>query len=145
MELSKVEQLLDAYFEGQTSEQEERELQAYFLNENIPDHLEIYRHMFSYFAQSKNEHSEEKSLVVKKPRRLHKWYGIAAMLVVMFGIGYFIDQNTMSDKKQQEALQAYWQTKEALNYISAKFNQSSENLSYISEFSDSAEKVFKVN
>lgn len=150
MDLQKVNQLLDAYFEGKTSVKEEKWLQNYFLNNTVPAHLEIYRDMFSYFASQKKEKLSTEMPVNNpdsyrgKPNR-KKWYGIAAILVVVLGVTYFIEQNvnTLSPQEQQEAQMAYEKTKEALNYISIHFNESTASLSHIDEFSDTTNKIFK--
>lgn len=42
----KIEELIDRYFEGQTSCEEERELRSFFTKENVPEHLQVYRPLF---------------------------------------------------------------------------------------------------
>ena len=39
----KIEELIDRYFEGQTSCEEERELRSFFTQENVPESLQVYR------------------------------------------------------------------------------------------------------
>jgi hypothetical protein len=36
----RIEELLERYWEGETSRQEEQELQAYFSREDLPEHLD---------------------------------------------------------------------------------------------------------
>ena len=43
----KIEELIDRYFEGQTSCDEERELRRFFTQENIPESLQVYRPLFA--------------------------------------------------------------------------------------------------
>ena len=42
----KIEELIDRYFEGQTSCEEERELRSFFTQENVPESLQVYRPLF---------------------------------------------------------------------------------------------------
>jgi hypothetical protein len=51
-----IEELLDRYFEGQTSLAEESALRDYFASaESIPPHLEYARAMFGYFHEAAEE------------------------------------------------------------------------------------------
>ncbi len=44
-----MEYLIGKFFEGKTSNDEEKELWLYFSGNNIPDHLEQYREFFLYY------------------------------------------------------------------------------------------------
>lgn len=46
-----IDELLNRYFEGETSAAEERELRHYFATAELPDHLKAYRPMFAYFDE----------------------------------------------------------------------------------------------
>ena len=48
-EYKSIEDLLDRFFEGQTSNEEERVLYEFFARPDIPAHLERYREVFGYF------------------------------------------------------------------------------------------------
>ena len=48
-EYKSIEDLLDRFFEGQTSNEEERVLYKFFARPDIPAHLERYREVFGYF------------------------------------------------------------------------------------------------
>ena len=37
-----IDELLNRYFEGETSSEEERELRAFFTSGNVPDRLAVY-------------------------------------------------------------------------------------------------------
>ena len=59
----KIDELLDKYFEGETSCEEERELRRFFTEEEVPEHLQTYRPLFAYLnreATSMAEPTEEK-------------------------------------------------------------------------------------
>ena len=38
----KIDELLDKYFEGETSCEEERELRRFFTEKEVPEHLQTY-------------------------------------------------------------------------------------------------------
>lgn len=46
-----IEEVLNRYFEGETSAEEERELRRFFAGENVPAHLSAYRPLFAYFDE----------------------------------------------------------------------------------------------
>ena len=43
----KIDELLDKYFEGETSCEEERELRRFFTEGEVPEHLQTYRPLFA--------------------------------------------------------------------------------------------------
>lgn len=45
-----IEHLIEKFFEGKTSNGEEKELWLYFSSENIPDHLKRHREFFLYYG-----------------------------------------------------------------------------------------------
>ena len=61
----KIEELIDRYFEGQTSCDEERELRRFFTQENIPESLQVYRPLFACLDQEAKAFQKE-SIPAKK-------------------------------------------------------------------------------
>lgn len=72
MNTEKIEQLLDKYFEGQTSLEEEEILRDYFRNQNIPRHLQIYREQFGYFSELSELKPDDNVNVFEKIEREEK-------------------------------------------------------------------------
>ena len=67
----KIDELLDKYFEGETSCEEERELRRFFTEEEVPEHLQTYRPLFAYLnreATSMAEPTEEKSATTESAK-----------------------------------------------------------------------------
>ncbi|NIJ55047.1 HEAT repeat domain-containing protein [Dyadobacter arcticus] len=50
-----IEKLLEKYYEGETTVEEEKELKRYFQNEDIPAHLKSHTAQFGYFVEARNE------------------------------------------------------------------------------------------
>lgn len=66
MNTEKIKQLLDKYFEGESSLEEEQLLRNYFQNREVPDHLKSYRDQFGYTSEfSKTEPGKELNLLGK--------------------------------------------------------------------------------
>ncbi|KAA0992497.1 HEAT repeat domain-containing protein [Dyadobacter aurulentus] len=51
-----IEKLLEKYYEGETSIEEEKELKRFFSEENVPDHLASHAAQFGYFTDARNEY-----------------------------------------------------------------------------------------
>ena len=69
----KIDELLDKYFEGETSCEEERELRRFFTEEEVPEHLQTYRPLFAYLnreATSMAEPTEEKSATTESAKEV---------------------------------------------------------------------------
>ncbi len=89
-----IDDLLNKYFEGETSAEEERRLRAFFASANVPPRLAIYKPMFAYFDEeiSKKHKKERKSEGREKGKRyvlrrsLYLVSGIAAAILLFIGI-----------------------------------------------------------
>ena len=152
MELNRIEQLLEKYFEGNSNEEEELTLVNYFSQENIAKHLVQYRGLFDYFAEAK-QIKYEKEFMLKsaiKPRKNKALLlSVAATLVVGIGVTAFMftnyqpttynDLGTFSDPKI--ALQ---ETQKALSLLSKHVNTGYESVQYIEEYEITKNKIFYV-
>jgi hypothetical protein len=79
-----IENLIKKFFEGKTSNGEEKELSLYFSGENIPDHLKQHKGFFLYYGNGFMREVEEiKRPLVKNTlkRRWVKIRTIAALTV----------------------------------------------------------------
>jgi hypothetical protein len=102
MENKKIEELIDRFFEGLTSNEEEKALYAFFAQENIPEYLQEYKPVFAYFekgiqAENQIDFTPEVSSEPKK-KRIWIWTSVAASLLLVIGLRIFHpDNNTPSD------------------------------------------------
>ena len=46
-----IEELLERYFEGETSAAEEKQIRAFFASGEVPEHLAVYAPLFAYFDE----------------------------------------------------------------------------------------------
>lgn len=53
-----IEELLERYFEGETSAAEERQIRAFFASEEVPEHLAAYKPLFAYFDEEIGREAE---------------------------------------------------------------------------------------
>ncbi len=147
MESSKIEILLEKYFEGQTNSSEENELRNYFSSPNVLPHLEQYKPLFGYFAVAKQE--EFKPNIQLQSKRLRvTWLSIAASVVVLLGIGTYVYFNTYANQNQDLGTYndpeiAFKETQKALALLSNQVNIGIESVRYVEEYQHSKNLIFK--
>jgi hypothetical protein len=149
MALDRIENLIDKYFEGETSIAEENELKVYFSSTDVAQHLKQYQTIFGYFSQAKEQQfTQEIPLQIKK-RNVVLWLSIAASVVVMLGVGtmmYFIndkEEQFVACTPEDNPELALQQTEKALALVSEHLNTGIESVSYINEYEQSKNRIFK--
>ncbi|SEJ64690.1 HEAT repeat-containing protein [Dyadobacter sp. SG02] len=117
-----IEKLLEKYYDGETSLEEERALKQFFQSSDVPEHLQSHAAQFGYFANARKEQpslsfNHELALMLDPPkqgpvRRLGTWLlRIAAgftLLIVGFGAGWLFQA-----KSENGAAMAVFEGKDA--------------------------------
>lgn len=102
--MENIQQLLNKYFEGETSSAEEKELRQFFASAEVPEHLMMYKPLFAYFDEEilKEEASSEgidkqlgeiiipsvEKKVIPQHRIILRWVsGVAAAVLLLLGVG----------------------------------------------------------
>ncbi|WP_353718509.1 HEAT repeat domain-containing protein [Dyadobacter sp. 676] len=103
-----IERLLEKYYDGETSLEEERALKQFFQSGDVPEHLQSYAAQFGYFVHARKEQpsltfNHELALMLDPPkqgpvRRLGTWLlriaaGLA-LLVIGFGAGWVLQSKS---------------------------------------------------
>lgn len=90
-EYKHIEELLERFFDGQTTNTEEKELYVFFGNDEVPEHLVPYKPVFGYFESGLAEEvnaSEVKPASVKPLSSRRKYItiitGMAAAILLFF-------------------------------------------------------------
>lgn len=101
--MMKIDELLNRYFEGETSCEEERELRRYFTEGDVREDLAVYRPLFACIDEEAKAHrraqeaeADTKAAVTdvhpgsngrRRTVRLYRlWGGIAAGVLLLIGI-----------------------------------------------------------
>lgn len=148
MESHKIETLLEKYFEGETTIAQETQLQEYFSSPDVAQHLEQYRPMFGYFSKAREQQFEQTLPLQPRKRKAVAWLSVAASVVVLLGVGTFA-YNNMQDSSSDELGTyddpeiAFRETQKALDMLAGHVNTGVESVSYINEYEDSKNLVFK--
>lgn len=151
MEQSKIEFILEKYFEGETNIAEENELRTYFSSTDVAQHLQQYQPLFKYYNAEKEQKIELKSplnLISQTKNRKLKWLSIAASIVVLIGAGTFTFFNYNNSQQQDlgsydSPEEAFAATQKALNLLSENVNVGVISVQHIQEFENSKNLIFK--
>ncbi len=151
MNTREIEILLDKYFEGETSLDEERRLKTFFSSKDVPEHLLKHRQIFSYFNESGTETMKNFTPVISldpKPSRFYYISGIAASILLLIGL-FFTFRHDVFNKKmntpdtQQEM--AFNQAREALLMVSVGLNTGLDQMQRLEVFNNAIENAQKLN
>lgn len=159
MALDRIEKLLEKYFEAETTIAEEKELKDYFASSDVAQHLDQYKPIFGYATQAKQEQfsfapfgfepraSATIPLNTKK-RKSVVWLSVAASVAVLFGVGLFTYDSMSTPEPQNlgtidDPEVAFKETQKALAMISESVNKGIGSISYLNEYEQSKNKIFK--
>lgn len=153
MDYQKIEKILEKYWEGNSTLEEEKRLKDFFTHQEVPEHLKKYIPLFQYYVEEGNyaplgNNFEEK--VMNKITSIDSSSGgfswqfvfkIAASLLIIAALGAVIIQNSkvepdpivMADTFDDPEV-AYDEMKKALAVFSSQLNKGTEKLSEIAEF-----------
>ncbi len=166
MDYKKIKILLDNYFDGNTSLEDESKLQQYFLSDHIDQKLLEYRPIFQNYHEEKNiklgedfdrklfekiqdiEDQKTKSIFL-----IPRWMKVAATVALLIGITFIFKNQFVSDSSSKQIAwetyepespeEAYEAAKNALLLVSNKLNNgtntATDNLSKMKAMN----KIFK--
>ena len=157
MDSKKIEELLQKYWDCETSLEEEQQLHAYFRQENVPDQWKETATLFHYFEQQKNKGVNpqfDKAILanLKKPagrvtNLVQTSLKIAAGVAVLIAAVFFVRQEIQkSDPLAMEDTfdnpeQALEETKKALLMISKGFGSAEKQAKKINMLNEAQEKI----
>ena len=142
-----VEQLVEKYFQGETTIAEEKQLKAYFSSTDVAPHLVKYQSLFGYFETQKATQFEQKLPLQPRKQSTVKWIGIAASFVILFGLATFFLYPTETNKEDLGTFdnpeEAYVETQKALLMVSEQVNFGMESVSHLKEYEKTKKTIFK--
>jgi len=146
MELAKIETLLEAYFEGETTLKEESQLREYFSGSNVAPHLEAYKSLFIGLKNTQAEVSEREVILPEVTKTSNRWWlSVAASVVIVLGVVglQFSGTTNQLTSEEQQALIEFNKTKETLLLLSKSFNKGTGELAVLGEFTVAKNKILK--
>jgi len=155
MTSEQIKQLLEKYWAGDTSSEEERALKAFFSGDKIPEELKKYQPLFLWKTRQMQLKGDRKLKTgIKKPVNF-QWYSflkIAASVLLVFtlGIGFYThyEQEKQMDKIFSETYSnpedALKETKNVIGKISSALNMAKDKQDELQKI-DSIEETPKNN
>jgi hypothetical protein len=163
MDSKEIGQLLEKYWNCETSLEDEQILRSYFNGPDVPDQLKDAAELFRFF-EGERKRSLDTSFdhnvmrTVKKTERTAKvvslvqWTRmarIAAGIAVVAVAGYFVRNEVLKSKDQSQAIEdtfsdpkdALEETKKALMLISKSFGKAKEGAGKINMFNEAEQKI----
>lgn len=144
MEYNNVQQLLDRYFEGETSIQEEQQLRSYFASTDVDVAFEMYTPLFGAF-QKASEITYDVPIALPKKRSPLKYVAsiaaVAIVALVLWVQNVDNDTNISSTYASEEV--AILKTKQALGVMSQMITNSTTKLEVVNEFDKASSTLFK--
>ncbi len=161
MDSKQIDELLNKYWNCETSLEEEQQLKAYFRGKEIPEQHRDTAALFRYFDEHKkkgiNDTSFEHDVLQKvKPRGkmvklLYNSMRIAAGIAVLVVATYLV-RNEIRKSSPQEIVDTYddpklafEETKKALMMISKSFGSAENKARKIKMFNEAQQEVQKEN
>jgi hypothetical protein len=125
MKQEEIKQLLEQYWQCETSREDEQTLQEFFSGDTVPDELKVYQPLFAWKNKQKTIRSgKEQVFIPKKPfmERIYPALKIAAsvLLVAVFGISVYThyQQEKFIDKMFSEtAIESADPVKDSLDVV----------------------------
>lgn len=163
MRIEEIEKLLAKFYEGNTTESQEETLRYYFETQEVAEHLQKEKALFLSFRPDDcvevpagledkltrmiDEKDEEARLFFRRNRTQRNWRwvrGIAASLLLLFGIGYGISsyQNNHMEPPQD----TFSNPQEAYKVLEATLLEVSADLnSGLSQMKDSRSEIKRIH
>jgi hypothetical protein len=162
--LEEIRKILDRFYLGETTLEEERMLHSYFLSNSVPEELIPDKELFLTMGSGSESVEvpddldqkiiasiDKKEASTTRTRRISVFSlsGLAAGLLVMIAVYvFYIRTDTPSMLASQEMTdtyedpeQAYEEAKRALAYVSTKLNNGTSELEHVKKVSKTADPL----
>jgi hypothetical protein len=161
MDSNRIDELLNKYWNCETSLEEEQELRQYFKGSQVPEQWKETASLFRYFEESKKKSLEdqpfdprllEKVTVQQRGKAVRLLYNsmrIAAGIAVLVIAVWFVRKEVRTSTPQEivdtydDPKLAFEETKKALMMISKSFGQAEEQAKKINLFNEAKEEIQK--
>jgi hypothetical protein len=161
MDSNRIDELLNKYWNCETSLEEEQELRQYFKGSQVPGQWKETASLFRYFEESKKKSLEdqpfdprllEKVTVQQRGKAVRLLYNsmrIAAGIAVLVIAVWFVRKEVRTSTPQEivdtydDPKLAFEETKKALMMISKSFGQAEEQAKKINLFNEAKEEIQK--
>ncbi|MCY1719526.1 hypothetical protein OU798_04185 [Prolixibacteraceae bacterium Z1-6] len=158
METKEVKYLLQRYFNGESTEEEERSLEAYFQSGNVGEEVAEYAEFFGGISELANSTGDETieedvmDYILENEHREKTKYrsmwkmvtGIAASVIIVLGsFLVYQEQQKPFDDTFKNPEEAYAYATQTLGFISGKYNKGMAELSNFDKLKKANKSIIK--
>lgn len=159
MNPEEIKRLLDKYYDGTSTSEEELLLKKFFSEENIPQDLSDEKEIFRYYIQAAEipepstdfeeriisaiNPEETQSAVLKRRRLFITLSGIAAAMLILAGSYFFFTNRSELRDTYSDPEIAYAETMKILYDVSIRLNHGTQALGQIGALQDETQKTLK--
>jgi len=153
MDYRKIDNILNKYFEGTSTLEEEKLLRQYFASGHVAEAHQAYKPMFQYFEHAQNVTNPLPVRLEENRRNYKKYYAAAAALIIGLGLsgllqtGFKLQPKNMQTGNIQVSNQNPEKKKEAVKEIkklARNVNDGIQKTGAISIFGTTTKKVFNI-
>ncbi len=165
MDYTSIEQILQKYWAGETSLEEEKLLIQFFTSSEVPAHLEEHQSYFTALHQMQSvklddtfdeeilqiiqERGQKDTKTISISRSPKRWLSMAASFVAILTVGYFGWFHEPNEPKYavvdsyETPEQAFAQLKNSLMGISGTLNEGKQHSLKLAKFDQSRKKIIQ--
>ncbi len=154
MDIKRIELLLQRFYSGESTIEEEKELKDFFTANDVPRHLWAEQEMFTYYNAGGKDEMPDKEFENKilntirftNRKKILYMLSSAAAVVALLIVAYFafIFDTSMKDTYDNPEI-AYMQTKETLLFVSAKLNEGTKDLYAIGKLDEATKPLSNIS
>ncbi len=158
METQEIKQLLQRYFDGESTDADEKKLEAYFAGDEVADELKEYAEFFggiSELAQAEDNSALEEDIMdyilenehrdkIKFRRMWQTVTGVAATIIIVLGGFLFYQQRQQPFQDTfKDPDKAYVVAEQTLEFVSEKYNKGLSALANFDKLTKAEEPLRK--
>jgi hypothetical protein len=156
MNTEELNRLLEKYYSGTSTKDEEEILRTFFSQDNIPDSYEAEKAMFGYFTEKAGFIEASANLeerIIEKIDREEKqskrtfltpsaisYMSIAAGILILIGLWFFSENRKYSDDTFKDPRIAYAETIKILEGISTRMSGTEEALAPVGKMNEATSR-----
>ena len=144
MEYRKIKELLDLYFNAETTLSQEKSLRDYFTSDGVDKRLKHYIALFESYNKAGQELFKGSLALEPQHKGLQTWLPrVAALLLPIVSVAAFLHTSNIKAEQEKQALTTFKESRELMYVMANQFNKATKTLSLVDEFQVHKNKYLK--
>ncbi len=155
LDYKNIDNILNKYFEGLTSLEEEQSLRRYFTSENIAAAHKPYKALFQYFENDKTVTNPKVIRLKDKPKTYKMYYAASVALLIGLGLVWLLQSDLKNKLNFQDSSatiqisnpnpQMKKDAEKEIKKFAQNIDQGLKKTGALSIFGSTTKKVFNLN